>query len=68
MNNALKTLVQGNPPGVFGARGAVIDALQVIPLLSERLHLGSRPTATHRQRWELELYEMSLRLGRPLPR
>jgi len=50
MNNALKALVRGNPPGVFGARWAAIDALQVIPLLSERLHLGSRPAATHRQR------------------
>jgi hypothetical protein len=50
MSNALKALVQGNLPGVFGARWAAIDALQVIPLLSERLHLGSRPTATHRQR------------------
>jgi hypothetical protein len=63
MNNGLKALVQGNPSGVFGARWAAIDALQVIPLLSERLYLGSRPAATHRQRWELELYEMSLRLG-----
>ena len=34
MNNALKALVQGNPPGVFGARWAAIDALQVIPLRS----------------------------------
>jgi hypothetical protein len=50
MNNALKALVQGNPPGVFGARWPAIDALQAIPLLSERLHLGSRPAATHRQR------------------
>lgn len=68
MNNALKALVQGNPPGVFGARWAAIDALQVIPLLSERLHLGSRPAATHRQRWELELYEIVVAVGRPLPR